>query len=320
MNIFCEKELPNIASRDKDGIKNTQRILRFKTENLVDSALILNHPEIPKANSRHPRINGYFCKDVDLSIADDDGRYSIYLATCSYSNNASETTDVRIDFKKKPWEQPPIIDSFTPNDIVVPMKKAYNNDDEQGKPTKDVLHPVTKEPLLAETVESIINIKFTYNLKKFKYSWLRKFKNTMNKEAVTLLGVFFPAKTLKIKNISPKRQLYTNNNGSVEEFFNIAVEIEDYGKEITNELGLLGFLMSGKNADGIVNIQLKDGEYDNYDQEKTELNIQSARLVSKETGKPLSTKTTEIGDEYYETFQDCFEADWKVLDLPKKDK
>lgn len=297
----------------KDGQIVPKRMFWFWIEDTLTtrpSSILLNE-ELPKFKSVHPVFDDKYVTDYSLDMIEGDERKGKFEVTVKYgelSDSKSSLTSANL----KPWEKPAYNIGFGTNSIVVPQEYAYDEDDKQFEPSIPVQHPATREVLISDTIENHGIISFSYNVRKFRYSWKREYEDTVNKEAVKMLGSSFPAKTLLLRALAASQKTYVDSNGSETEYWQVNVEIEDFHKEWSKKLALRGY--TALFEDKVKNIQLKNGVFGDHDQTDTSLNITTPRFVNK-SGIVLDMGNT-VYDEYYDEFNDKFFKNWKSIDLP----
>ena len=322
MSINYIGEQPGTSGR-QDGKLTAERVFRYKIDDIRvnDPSDIILDSNIPATNSPHPTIAGLGANGVSLREANTsnpvDGITGNYDAVVSYQSS-EDTGDLTDRTDTEPWNLPPFNISIGTRDIVVPQYKAYQEGDEQFKQSKPVVHPATQETLIVDTVEKHGVITFSYNIQKFDYDWKRKLENTVNLEAETIIGYRFPAKTLLLRKIGAVKKSYTTQAGAERDFWQVNIEIEDFGSEIKKEIALMGYLHIYTDPDQnelIKEIQLKDGVFGWFN--NPELNITTPRWVDK-TGQPLQ-KDDSVYSEFYENYPDKFEAAWNSLSMPTQE-
>jgi len=310
-----------IGERQGGAERSSGKLTRFRTllyhvtagSNPGD---ILLDENIPADGSNLTGYAGFCCTGVSapqrVSGTERDGSFTVQA---NYSANAADIPVQKDNTGKPPWEQKAYNISFPGGkDIVVPMYKSYKTGDSQFNPTDPVIHPATKEPLITDMIESHGIISFNYAVKTWKYNWQRLYRNTANKNAVTIIGYNFPAYTLLLTRLGASLKTYTDATGKVSDYWEISVEFEDFGKEIKKELALRGYKCI---SSGIIrNIQLQNGVYGYYNENRPDLNIPTEWWVDK-NGVVLPAAGTP-GNDHYKTFYDIFRQDWSPLGLPKE--
>jgi len=273
---------------------------------------ISSDSNLPKPNEAHPRHADYIVTSIgDPTIGEGfetsgDGSWVVEV-TYTKSSTADDPTGEIF-----PWNLPPYGISYDTKTVVEAQDKAYQDGDTQFNPTKPVVHPITKEPILPQKDVSHGIIKFSYNLRNFDYSWKQEFEGTINSEGVTILNISFEEKFLVLQSISATLEQTTMASGNEVEYYAVTVEIEDLRKEYDKLVALRGFMM--KAGSGVANIQLQKGVYGNFDQTKRDLDIGSMVYVSS-AGSPAQT-STHIDDNYYASFPAKFPKSWGALNLP----
>jgi hypothetical protein len=241
-----------------------------------------------------------------------------YDAVISYQSS-EDTGDLTDRSVTEPWNLPPFNISVGTRDVVVPQYRAYDDTDAQFNPSIPVIHPATKESLVVDTIEKHGIISFSYNLKQFDYDWKRKLENTVNKEAETILGYRFPAKNLLLRKIGARKKSFTNSSNTEVDFWQVDIEVEDFNKEITKEIALMGFLFlydRGGANERIEKIQLNEGVYGWFNDPSKEV---SSPVWVSQAGDPIQEGETVYG-KFYQEFPDKFQAAWNSLSLPSSEE
>jgi len=319
MAITYKGERQGGAERSNGKLTRFRTLLYHVTLGSNPGDILLDE-NIPADGSPLSGYGGYYCIGISAPQKDSgtetEGSFTVQA---NYSSNAADIPVQKDNTSKPPWEQKAYNVSFPGGkDIVVPMYKGYKSGDSQFNPTEPVIHPATKEPLIADMIESHGIISFNYAVKSWNYNWQRLYRNTANKNAVTIIGYNFPAYTLLLTRLGASLKTYTDATGRTSNYWEISVEFEDFGKEIKKELALQGYycISGGKPHQ----IQFKEnattgGEY-GWFEVNASLNISTPRWVDK-NGVVLPAAGTP-GNDHYKTFYDIFRQDWSPLGLPKE--
>lgn len=183
MSITYKGERQGSSSRQSGQI-TAERNLSYFLDDATDPSQIINDSNIPTSGAFHPTITGLYAGNVDAPQKDEGSEIDgFFIVTVHYSSNPGLDMSP-LSIGEKPWKMDPTDISYTTREVESPMKKAYQDGDEQFKPTKPVIHPVTGEVLLASTIEGHGLISFTYRLKDFEYDWKRLYENTDRKSVV----------------------------------------------------------------------------------------------------------------------------------------
>jgi len=314
MSITYIKELPGGSERS-DGKTILIRHMLYQVDGGSDPRDILFSTEIPGDGMTHPDYSGYYAIGVSSpSLKSGDSSKGMYDVAVKYGPASLVPFENKDKADKGLTEQGARDLTFTAREVVVPQLFAYKENDVQFKPTKPLIHPLTGEQLVADTVEKHGIISFNYVVKTFKYSWIRRFTGTCNAAAITIAGIPIPQYHAQLIELSASRKAIATTKSGTQYVWGVNVKIEDYYREITKQLALMGYLMckGGKNYP----IQLKNGGYDFFDAAHPEYNITTPRLVSKTSGLPMAAGYSGSFDDYYDTFDDVFTADWSALCLP----
>jgi hypothetical protein len=314
MSVTYSGELPGSFNyQDGSGYIYTRKFLYLLTPGSFPDD-ISTDSNLPKPNDAHPRHVDYTVKTISeptFQEGKEPAADGSYVVTVSYKRESDTADPIGAIL---PWNLDPYNISYDTKIIVVPQEKAYQSGDDQFVPSLPVAHPVTKEPILIETDNSIGIIRFSYNLRNFNYEWKREFEGTINSSGQYLLGDKFQAKNLILKSLSATYRNTEMNNGDTVYYYEIAVEFEDLGKEYDQLVALRGFMM--RDSGEVANIQLQEGVYGSFDQTDRSLDIQSMVYVDGSTGSPAQLGST-ISDSYYYSFPARFGKNWGALSLPK---
>ena len=315
--IIFSKELPGSAARN-DGKITLTRTLQYQVTTGSDPSNILFDSHIPGDGLAYPTVAGYYVNGVSApSRISGDPSNSTYNVGINYG----EAFSIPLYWGNKPekglTEQGARDLEYDCRDVVVPQLKAYQEGDTQFAPSKPLVHPITREEIVSDTVEKHTVISFHYPLKSFKKEWIRRFNGTMNENDITIAGNSYPANTTQIIALGAFRKAVSTTKSGTIFIWDVHVKLEDYGHVISKDLALRGFRMAtgGK----IYNIRLKNGVFGYFDAAHPEWNITSPQLVSKTTGQPLPANYTGSFDDYYDNFDDVFTADWPPLCFPAEE-
>ena len=315
MSIIFLGEMPGTSNR-ANGKRTAERIFRYSIEDqtVTDPSALPFEPEIPDTNTPHPTLTGMGANGVTFSQISGEFKLGVFDVKVTYQDSNS-TGDVVNTFEDLPWNQPPFNLSFSSLEVVIPQEYAYDPEDEQFKPSIPLVHPATKEPVISDTIENHGIISFSFNLQKFDYGWKKILENTVNKEPETIIGYPFPAQTILLRKVGARKKNFTTSSGNIRYYWQIDIELEDFGKVIEKLLALQGYLAIFTVGENSLTrrIQLQDGIFGWYD--NSELNIDSPRWVDK-SGQVLQTGDA-VYDEFYQSFPDKFASSWKRLDLPR---
>lgn len=311
MAIKFITEMPGSSSRS-DGEITIIRNLKYQVTAGSDPRDIIFDSNIPADGTVHPAKSGYYVIGISEPRRDSGGSYDgAYLVAINYGLASRLTTEMqKRDSTKTPWDQGALEVSYDSIDVVVPQVKYYKEGDTRYNPTGAMVHPATGEALISDTKETHILTNIRFALKTFKYDWIRYYRGTTNRNSVNILGTTYPEMTALITKISATKKKFSTGLRETS-YWELVFQIEDFGHPVTKTIALQGYhcKISGK----IVNIQLKNGVFGNYNDPA--LNIPTPRFVSK-TGVVLPADGT-VNDDYYLDVPDIFTTEWANLSFPK---
>ena len=296
-----------------NGIIKTSRKFVYLATDGVNPLAILDDENLPALYSQHPVNPLLICNIISVpELQGGDGRTGgKYEVVCSYTNSNAALSAVETPRSNEPWNDPPY--NFRIDTIEYPaaLTKAYKDNDTQGNPSVDILNKAG-DPLDIEGVKSNLLLSFSYNLEEFKYEWIKKYKNTINKTAITVTDISIPAKQGLIRKLSPNLvRVYDSTGAQSYIYYRIDAEIEISDAEFKIEPMNVGY--NFKSGNDRVRIYTDD----------------SGHYGSKETypnGSPVDTPVKldkngailEGSAAIYLNFQDKFAANWSTIALPEE--
>ena len=328
MAITYKGAIDGGATRDTIGKWSVIRTLVFLFDNYEKSDAVLAQPQIPMHGSAHPTLSFLSCSGVqiDSNKGVERGKYNVQ---CTYSNNS-----ITYSSSVEPWNQPLAGWFMGPVDQVVPFEFGYQQGDAYGKPTQRVCSSAGT-PLGATTNDPNLVIRFSYNAKAWKDSWIADFYNTTNATTTTVAGIPVPAWTGLLKSLSGEELLTYNDNGTVKwRYYKISVEVELCKKSFKRQIVDQSEWFKNNNKTERIYTN-GDGLYGSYSDMQVSLNmlaqtypaiwkdrqpqpVGEPQLLDGKGGILYNTGAPSTGQvPTYFTSYDKFPREWSTLGIPK---
>ncbi len=301
-------------NEDKNGILSTTVDYIYYFNNAESPLDIFAESTIPVRGSQYPGGGNLYALNRTVSAPQegDEAKSGKYTVSVVYTNDLRQ--DITIQARSRtiaPWRLPPYDIRIFPIDITVPFVKAFDTGDPPDSPSIAVLNPVG-DPYEAVTVKQHTIIRFSYNLRNFRGSWIDRYSDTVNRSSVTVVRQAIPAKKGRMRNlVSGVQKIYDDEGSLLYKYVKVDVEIEkavDVWKQEIMRRGLY-FIDTGKkyriytDNDGIF------GKKGNMGTDATAVD-EPQRLD--ENGALYSGDSAE-----YDTFFDKAFISWRSLNLPK---
>jgi hypothetical protein len=296
---------------------------------IVESTMVNDHnihaarlaAGMPARGAAYPYDPGVFVSNITL----DDVKYSadktIFVFNVEYGVQEGTTQKPGED---DPIKQPPKT-SYGTVKYQVPFEKAYQPGDTQGNPTKLVVNAAGKKfdpSAVKMKINSLISIQ--YNVRIFRLEWLATYIDTINRSAVTILGVPVAAYCARINDLNAANAFDSNGR----EYWGVNISIE-----ISNEVFIVYLLNNGymaKNAAGTgvpdniyiyskgaatpeIKCKCDFADVENKIADGTLTPVGEPHLLAAD-GKLLAVGETPV----YLPFQQNWDIDWSPLLIPKK--
>lgn len=225
----------NELTKDRPGIwkkeaRTYKRYFQVLSDDIADTAYtVLSDENIPVMGSG---IEDELVEVVQLeaNVEEEDARL-VWLVTVSY--------EVSDDGDKKPWEKDPVVSfSYKSYGIIITKAYDYTNDDElRDTPSLTMENSANFQynpPPSKEESNTLILITFSLPFEDFEMESAGTFKDTLNKEKLTIAGIQIPALQGRIIKISPTLKKYVetdiiviqNNGTAITYYWEVIYEVE----------------------------------------------------------------------------------------------
>jgi hypothetical protein len=305
-------------SEDQGGTITTSIDFTFYFNAAESPVDVLAEDDVPALNSKHPQGNNLYANGRSVALEEGDGAKSgKYVVTVSYTNDRRINTQSRSDTADTaPWNLPPYDISIQPIDITKLFLKSYD----EGNPSKaliEVKNPAG-DPYESTIVDQNTLIKFSFNLRDFKDSWIDSYTNTVNVDTVTIVDKIIPAKKGRIRNLNASQQkIYEEDGTQKYKYWKVDVEIEKSPEEWKKEFVIVGlnFIDTGDSN------KRKRIYTDNKGTYGSEQDIVDAGETATAVDVPVKLNADGSlnvdGAAVYDTYYDKPYINWKELNLPQ---
>lgn len=310
------------GSQEKRANYVLPRKFKFKS---VDARAydILTHTSAPKLFSEHPQVSNLRCtRRYTEHTTDEKG--DTWILVCEYGGD-TDSTGSGVSVTVKPWDLPPENIVFTHVDYEKVIESTYTAEDftNGDRYTKSQRVVNSAGDMFANAPMGIkrnLLMRFSYNLKTFKFTWIYSFLGTLNKNPETVLGMVLYANTARINELTATFIEVRNASGSINQSksywrIDIAIEVR---ADVKHNLIVqnMGYKALDSN-DKLAYIYLEDGTY-KCDSTKKPPQIQpidAPAMLDNDGHVVASPSVTTV---YNRVFAPFWPETWTKLKLPAK--
>jgi len=281
-------------------INFTERFIVRETDgNQITALDIRDSNVLPSFNTRLTGTNAYV---TTRTLEADRKNHSVWYATLSYRTKQQTSSS------EDPLDSNSMVDFDT-----VPMSyvidKAYDDDDDQGSPTKEVLNTAGDPfdpPMTGEKQLDLIIIEKNYP--SFDPADAKIFRDTMNEGALTIGGMPIGDGQGWMRLVKPRTQFKTDGQSYERVRFEILVNDEGWKRKPLSQgyYQYTGGVKAKKNV-----IRMSDISSDIDDDDDGDIPVTDPQRLGEDGSLLGPTATAHFMD-----FQVLFKKGWRALNLP----